>query len=111
MIPKAINICGIQHNIKVYSDDFTSTNIHFGEMDYKKCEIRIADNMPEELQMQTIIHEWLHGAFWMLGLNELTSNEQLVQGLAMAIYQTFAVKCGEFVCPKCGTEAIVEVAE
>ena len=50
--------------------------------------------MPEALQLQSLIHEWVHGALVMIGQNELTQDEVLVQCLAAAINQTFQFKEG-----------------
>lgn len=91
MIPDKINICGIPHSVKLCEDNFTIDS-HFGEIDYIKAEIRINQGMPEPLQMQALVHEWLHGALVMLGFNEETGNEQFVQALASAINQTFTLR-------------------
>lgn len=93
MIPKVINICGVPHAVKLCKDTFNSDCIHFGEINYKNCEILLADDVAEELQMQTLIHEWLHGVLFMTGFpNDYRGDERLVQSLAMAIYQTFTLK-------------------
>ena len=92
MIPKSINICGIPHKIELCEDKFVSTSVHFGEIDIKQCLIKLDKNMPEPMQMQTLMHEWLHGAFCALGQEELRANETIIQGLAMAMSQTFEVK-------------------
>ena len=91
MIPNSINICGIPHTILLCQDNF-SLDSHFGEIDYIKAEIKINKDMPEVLQMQTLCHEWLHGALVMLGFNEEAQNEQFVQALSCAINQTFILK-------------------
>ena len=50
--------------------------------------------MPEEMQMQmqTLIHEMLHGMLVLIGQNELAQDEQVVQSLSMAINQSFKLK-------------------
>ena len=92
MIPTSINICGIPHEIRLCEDNFISTNVHFGEIDIKHCVIKLDKNMPEPMQLQTLMHEWLHGALCAIGQEELRENETVVQGLAAAMYQTFEVK-------------------
>lgn len=67
---------------------------HFGEIDYTNAAIKINRDMPEALQLQSLIHEWVHGALVMIGQNELTSDEVFVQCLAAAINQTFQFKEG-----------------
>lgn len=91
MIPKTINICGIPHEVKLVDDNFTG-DTHFGEIEYAKSEIRINKNLPEPMAMQTLIHEWVHGALVLLGFTEDTNDEQFVQAMAMAINQTFDVE-------------------
>lgn len=91
-MPESINICGIPYMIKYCSDDFNTETEHLGAINYKKCEINIAVDMPEALQQQTIIHEWVHGVLFSIGYDELRSDEKLVQNLAVAINQTFCVR-------------------
>ena len=91
MIPKTINICGVPHTVKLCEDSF-ALDSHFGEINYTKAEIRINKDMPEVLQVQTLIHEWVHGMLVMIGRNEEAQDEQFVQCLSMAINQTFTVK-------------------
>ena len=91
MIPSTINICGVPHTVVLCDDNF-SIDSHFGEIDYIKAQIKLNRAMPEPLQEQSLCHEWLHGALVMLGFNEETANEQFVQALSSAIYQTFAIR-------------------
>ena len=92
MIPASINICGVPYGVMVCPDVFDTDTQHLGEIEYKRCEIRIAADMPEAMQMQTLIHEWVHGALFAIGYDELRSDEKFVQNLAMAIRQTFQIK-------------------
>ena len=91
MIPNEVNICGVPHRIIPVMDCFTDKG-HFGEITYTAAEIRINMEMPDALQMQTLVHEWLHGALVMLGFNEESENEKLVAGLSVAINQTFVLR-------------------
>ena len=94
-MPNEINICGVPFKIEKYEDRFVSDSAHFGEIDHKAGVIRVAADMPETMQVHTVIHEWLHGALYLLGFGEECANETLVQGLATAIYQTFRLKESE----------------
>ena len=91
MIPITINICGIPHAIIPCADNFTMDS-HFAEINYTKAEIRVNQDMPETMQIQSIIHEWVHGALVMIGRNQESQDENLVQCLAMAINQTFTIR-------------------
>ena len=91
MIPSTVKICGIPHSVILCEDNF-NTDCHFGQIEYSKCEIRINKDMPEEMQMQTLVHEMLHGMLVLIGQNELAQDEQVVQSLSMAINQSFKLK-------------------
>jgi len=91
MIPSIINICGVPHTVCLCKDEF-DIDSHFGQIDYTQALIKINQDMPEPMQMQSLCHEWLHGALVMLGFNGHSQNEQFVQALSMAINQTFTVK-------------------
>ena len=91
MIPTTVKICGIPHTVMLCEDNF-NTDCHFGQIEYSKCEIRINKDMPEEMQMQTLVHEMLHGMLVLIGQNELAQDEQVVQSLSMAINQSFKLK-------------------
>ena len=86
-----INICGIPHRVVEREDSF-DVDLHFGQIDYKACEIRINKDMTDASKMETICHEMMHGILVHLGYNDLASNEQLVQALGNAIYQSFEIK-------------------
>ena len=87
----AVNICGIPH-VVIESDDNFDIDAHFGMIDFKKCEIRINKNMSEECKKETLCHEIVHGMLVHLGYTEQSNDEQFVQALGNAIYQTFEVK-------------------
>ena len=86
-----VNICGIPHRIVDREDNF-NTDCHFGMIDFKACEIRINKDMTDANKAETICHEMIHGIFVHLGYNDLVGNEQLVQALGNAIYQSFEIK-------------------
>lgn len=86
-----VNICGIPHRIVECEDNF-NVDLHFGQIDYKACEIRINKNMTDANKKETVCHEMVHGILVHLGYNDLVGNEQLVQALGNAIYQSFTIK-------------------
>lgn len=91
MIPEKVMICGIPHNVELCSDDF-DMDIHLGQIDYVRANIKINKNATPEMQEQSLIHEMLHGMFVMIGRGDLSTDETLVQSLASAIYQSFLLK-------------------
>lgn len=86
-----VNICGIPHKVVEYEDKF-DIDCHFGQIDYKECEIRINKDMAEEVKKETICHEMIHGIFVHLGYSDYANDEQLVQALGNAIYQGFDIR-------------------
>ena len=86
-----VNICGVRHTVIECNDNF-NVDTHFGQIDYKACEIRINKDMSQENKAETLCHEMVHGIFVHLGYTNYAQDEQLVQALANAIYQGFSIK-------------------
>lgn len=85
-----VNICGIPHTVIECEDKF-NIDTHFGQIDYKACEIRINEDMTEDSKKETICHEMMHGILVHLGYNEYAQDEQFVQALGNAIFQGFDI--------------------
>ena len=90
-IPSTINVCGVPYKVSII-DKMTLGETYIGEIDHEKAEIRLSESSPVEMQMLTLIHEWVHGALVMFGYNEETEDEHLVNALAAAINLTFTIK-------------------
>ena len=86
-----VNICGVPNTVIECEDKF-DVDAHFGQIDYKACEIRVNKDLPNESKKETICHEMIHGILVHLGYNDLARDEQFVQALGNAIYQGFDVK-------------------
>lgn len=86
-----VNICGIPHTV-IECEDYFDLDVHFGQIDYKACEIRINKDLKTEAKEETICHEMIHGILVHLGYTEQSQDEQFVQALANAIYQGFDVR-------------------
>lgn len=86
-----VNICGMPHTVIECEDNF-DVDAHFGQIDYKACEIRVNKDMSKEAKEETIIHEMVHGMLVHLGYTEQSDDETFVQGLANAIYQGFDIR-------------------
>ena len=86
-----VNICGIPHKVIECEDKF-DVDAHFGQIDYKACEIRINKDMATEAKKETICHEMIHGILVHLGYSEQSQDETFVQALGNAIYQGFDIK-------------------
>ena len=86
-----VNVCGIPHKVVECEDKF-DVDLHFGQIDYKTCEIRINKGITEDSKKETLCHEMVHGMLTHLGYTELSHDEQFVQALGNAIYQGFEIK-------------------
>lgn len=86
-----VNICGIPHEVIECQDAF-DIDLHFGQIDYDKAQIRINKSLTEELKKEALCHEIIHGILVHLGYNDESSDEKFVQQLGNAIYQTFEIR-------------------
>ena len=85
-----VNICGIAHKVIEVEDCF-DLDMHLGQIDYKKAEIRINKDASSAIKEETICHEALHGILVHIGREDLSEDETFVTALANAIYQGFVV--------------------
>lgn len=90
--PKHVNICGIPHVITYEEDKFQIDDVKFGYIDYQNAKIYINSNVAEEIQVETLCHEIIHGILFHIGRQEMSDDEILVQALANAINQSFNIK-------------------
>lgn len=88
---KKVNICGIPHKV-IYCKDIFDIDTHLGMICYKENEIRINEDMSENQKKETLCHEMVHGILIHLGFDDLSNNEQFVQSLGNAIYNSFEIK-------------------
>ena len=88
-----VNICGVPYKVKykrVIEEE--QAGIAEGLIVYRKQKIYLRKNMPKEITEETLTHEILHGILTHMGKSELTNDEEFVQGLANAIYQSFRIR-------------------
>lgn len=85
-----VNICGIPYKV-IECEDHFDVDLHFGEIKYGKGEIRINKSLSNEIKDEALCHEILHGILVHLGYNEQSQDEQFVQAVGNAIYQTFQI--------------------
>ena len=86
-----VNICGIPYKVIECKDNF-DVDAHFGQIDYKKATIRINSDMTEEVKNEALFHEIVHGLLVHIGHGDKSEDEQFVQALGNAIYQTFEIR-------------------
>lgn len=83
-----VNICGIPHKVIYFKDEF-NTDTHYGQIDYGKAVIKISEDISKEQQDEALCHEILHGILVHIGKDELSQDEEFVNVLSNAIYQSF----------------------
>lgn len=88
---KKVKICGLPHEIVELEDSF-NTDCHMRQINYQDLVIKINKDMPEQLKEETLCHEIMHGILTHLGYSDMATNEQFVQAVGNAIYQSFRVK-------------------
>lgn len=85
---RTVNICGLEYTVRLCKDEF-DIDTHFGQIDFKNCEIKLNKDTSYEVQEESLCHEIVHGILVHLGYYEQSQDEQFVQALGNAIYQTF----------------------
>lgn len=61
----------------------------YGAINYDDAKIYIYDKQSEENKIVTLLHEIIHGIFYLSGQKEWRENEQLVECLSENLYQVF----------------------
>lgn len=82
---KKINICGIEYTIN-FIEPNSRNDTFMGRSDPQKALITINSTMAEDVQKQTLIHEWLHAVLMNYSLTE-NDNEILVQTIASELFR------------------------
>ena len=93
-----VNICGIPFNVIECEDSFTFDAVHFGEIEYKECRIKINSGMTPELKKEVLCHEMMHGILLHTGYYKESQDENFVQALGNAIAQSFDIKMEDEPC-------------
>lgn len=89
-----VNICGIPHKVIECEDTFND-DVHLGMIDFKEALIKINKDASEDIKRETICHEMIHGILVHIGRDDLSLDEQFVQTLGNAIFQSFTIKTNE----------------
>lgn len=83
---KKINICGVEYTVN-YIEPNSRVDTFMGRSDPQKATITINSTMAEDVQNQTLIHEWLHAVLTNYSLNVENDNEILVQTIASELFR------------------------
>lgn len=83
-----INILGAIYTIK-YVDYISKEELKIGEVDYINQEIKIMNDLSNDIKNVTLWHEIIHAILNQLGFED-SENEHLVQSLATGIHQVIS---------------------
>ncbi|KAF0092203.1 MAG: Uncharacterized protein FD141_387 [Fusobacteria bacterium] len=81
-----VNILGIEYEI-IKVPSISRDVYRVGEIHFERQEILILDTLSKDMAKVTLLHEVIHAILVNLGLTEDAGNENLVQGLAIALHQ------------------------
>lgn len=85
-LPKSINILGLTY--KVQTASLINENIdQEGECNYRRQEITIKENIPDDRALETLMHEIVHAILGGLRLEKENDDEMIVQSLAVGLNQ------------------------
>ena len=87
-----MKICGVNYDIVEADDVFNSESTHFGQIDFVRGKIVVNSALSEDAKKETIVHEVTHGILVYIGRSDLSQDEQFVQALGNAIFQTFELR-------------------
>lgn len=81
---KRLEICGISYEVK-FLEPNNREDVFMGRQDPQRAVITINKTMSEEVQQQTLIHEWIHAVLSNHCIDDC--NEPLVQTLACELHR------------------------
>ncbi len=90
-IPSRVCILGLDFAVEVV-DEVSHETASDGEIDPTEQVIRIYSGLAPDKARQTFLHELMHGILQQLGRSDLSEDECLVQGLAIALHQAIPVQ-------------------
>lgn len=99
-IPETITISGVEYQVIVSDKPIFLNNLRaYGEIDYDKKEINIDETLQDKQgQLQTFLHEILHGIVYDRELDFKNDEEEtIVDQLAKGLYQVLKDNPGIFI--------------
>ena len=81
---KKLKICGLNYTVE-YIQPNSREDTFMGRTDPQKALITINQTMAEDVQQQTLIHEWIHVVLSNYSLAE-NENETMIQALATELH-------------------------
>jgi ssRNA-specific RNase YbeY (16S rRNA maturation enzyme) len=82
---KSIDVLGLSYEV-LELPVVNKTTPRWGEIDFEAQIIRIDAALSDDRKGLTLLHELLHGVCEALGYDEISDDEQKIQGIASALY-------------------------
>ena len=84
MSREAINICGIEYEIKRVDGDYCGANM--GKSDFANAKIFINKDLPQDVQENVLLHEIMHICYRNGYLSKDDEEERVVEVLTNLLY-------------------------
>lgn len=84
MVREAINICGIEYEIKRVDGDYCGENM--GKSDFANAKIFINKDLPQDVQENVLLHEIMHICYRNGYLSKDDEEERVVEVLTNLLY-------------------------
>lgn len=84
MVRDAINICGIEYEIKRVDGDYCGENM--GKSDFANAKIFINKDLPQDVQENVLLHEIMHICYRNGYLSKDDDEERVVEVLTNLLY-------------------------
>ena len=84
MVREAINICGIEYEIKRVDGDYCGENM--GKSDFANAKIFINKDLPQDVQENVLLHEIMHICYRNGYLSKDDDEERVVEVLTNLLY-------------------------
>lgn len=82
----SVNILGLTYKVNEV-EVVSKEELRAGEINFLTQEIKIDKTLSVEKKNIALLHEVIHGICDQLHFEELSNNEQMVQGIAVALHQ------------------------
>ena len=92
---KTVNILGLTYEI-IEVDVVNKSIPRSGEINFVEQVIKIDKTLKADRKQITLMHEIVHGIFEHLAFTDLIEDEQVVQGIAIALHQILKAELPTF---------------
>lgn len=89
-LPKTLRVGAFDFSIEVWASTSSAANRRFGECSTVEQTIRISEDLATRYKvMNTFMHEALHAAYWVYGVDDEDKEERIVNAMSTAMVALF----------------------